>query len=194
MLASLNHSCPDGHVCWMSNMLLPKRILMEMVPGTYRQGRPRKRWEDDIIAGSTFLEAYKNAEDRNIWADFVHGANVLWDTVQRKIDRAPKTPVFLLSAICHVLAKITFPFLLMKLVSFLRSFTFLLASGSFLELTRVDLKYAMSSLCCDVFRGKRPLLLSASSANASSSEFSLSSLMPSKIRPTCWSVLIALGH
>ena len=74
-----------GHVCRMSNMRLPKRILMEMVPGTIRQGRPRKRWEDDIIAG-TFLEAYRNAEDRNRWADFVHGANVLWDTVQRWID------------------------------------------------------------------------------------------------------------
>ena len=72
-----------GHVCRMSNMRLPKRILMEMVPGTNRQGRPRKRWEDDIIAGSTFLKVYRNAEDRNRLADFVHGANVLWDTVQR---------------------------------------------------------------------------------------------------------------
>ena len=72
-----------GHVFRMSNMRLPKRILMEMVPGTKRQGRPRKRWEDDIIAGSTFLKAYRNAEDMNRWADFVHGANVLWDTVQR---------------------------------------------------------------------------------------------------------------
>ena len=72
-----------GHVCRVSNMRLPKRILMEMVPGTNRQGRPRKRWEDDITAGSTFLRAYRNAEDRNRWADFVHGANVLWDTVQR---------------------------------------------------------------------------------------------------------------
>ena len=62
------------HVCGMSNMRLPKRILMEMVPGTNRQGRPRKRWEDDIIAGSNFLEVYYR------WADFVHGANVLWDT------------------------------------------------------------------------------------------------------------------
>ena len=72
-----------GHVGRMSNMRLPKRILMEMVPGTNRQGRPRKRWEDDIIAGSTFLKVYRNAEDRNKWADFVHGANVLWDKVQR---------------------------------------------------------------------------------------------------------------
>ena len=72
-----------GHVCRMSNMRLPKRILIEMVPGTNRQGRPRKRLEDDIITGSTFLEVYRNAEDRNRWADFVHGANVLWDTVQR---------------------------------------------------------------------------------------------------------------
>ena len=72
-----------GHACRMSNMRLPKRILMEMVPGTNRQGRPRKRWEDDIIAGSTFLEAYRIAEDRNRWVAFVHGANVLWDTVQR---------------------------------------------------------------------------------------------------------------
>ena len=71
-----------GHVCRMSNMRLSKRILMEMVPGTNRQGGPRKRWEDDIIAGSTFLEAYRNAEDRSRWVDFVHGANVLWDTVQ----------------------------------------------------------------------------------------------------------------
>ena len=55
-----------GHACRMTNMHLPKRILMEMVPGTNRQGRPRKRWEDDIIAGSTFLEAYRNAEDRSI--------------------------------------------------------------------------------------------------------------------------------
>ena len=67
----------------MSNMRLPKCILMEMVPGTNRQGRPRKGWEDDIIAGSTFLEAYRNAEDRYRWANFVHGANVLWDMVQR---------------------------------------------------------------------------------------------------------------
>ena len=51
-----------GHVCRMSNMRLPKHILMEMVTGTNRQGRPRKRWEDDIIADSTFLEAYRNAE------------------------------------------------------------------------------------------------------------------------------------
>ena len=58
-----------GHVCRISNMRLPKRILMEMVPGTNRQGRPRKRREDDIIAGRTFLEAYRNAEDRNRWAD-----------------------------------------------------------------------------------------------------------------------------
>ena len=71
----------------MSNMRLPKRILMEMAPGANRQGRPRKRWEDDIIAGSTFLEAYRNAEVGNRWADLVHGANVLWDTVQRYIDR-----------------------------------------------------------------------------------------------------------
>ena len=72
-----------GHVCRMSNVHLPKRIIMEMVPGTNRQGKPRKRWEEYIIAGSTFLEAYRNAEDRNRWADFVHWANVLWDTVQR---------------------------------------------------------------------------------------------------------------
>ena len=75
-----------GHVCRMNNMGLPKRILMEMVPGTNRQGRPIKRWEDDIIAGSTFLEVYRNAEERNRWADFVHRANDLWDTVQRLID------------------------------------------------------------------------------------------------------------
>ena len=68
----------------MSNMCLPKRIFMEMVPGTNRQGIPRKRWEDDITAGSTFLKAYRNAEDRNRWADFVRGANVLWDTVQKR--------------------------------------------------------------------------------------------------------------
>ena len=72
-----------GHVCRMSNMRLPKRILIEMVPGINRQRRPRKRWEDVIIAGSTFLEACTNAEDRNRWVDFVHGANVLWDLVQR---------------------------------------------------------------------------------------------------------------
>ena len=71
-----------GHICRISNMRLPKHI-MEMVPGTNRQGRPRKRWEDDIIAGSIFLEAYRNAENRNRWADFVHGANVFRDTVQR---------------------------------------------------------------------------------------------------------------
>ena len=35
------------------------------------------------VHDSTFLDAYRNAEDRNRWADFVHGANVLWDTVQR---------------------------------------------------------------------------------------------------------------
>ena len=70
-----------GHVCRMSNMRLPKRILMEMVRGTNRQGRDGKMII--IVAGSTFLEAYRNAEDRNRKADFVHGANVLWDTVQR---------------------------------------------------------------------------------------------------------------
>ena len=31
-----------GHVCRISNMRLPKRILMEMVPGTNRQGRDGK--------------------------------------------------------------------------------------------------------------------------------------------------------
>ena len=67
----------------MSSMRLSKRILMEKVPGTNRQGRPMKRSEDHITAGSTFLEAYRNAEDRNRWAGFVHGANVLWDMVQR---------------------------------------------------------------------------------------------------------------
>ena len=76
ILARINKSQLSwfGHVCRMSNMRLPKRILMEMVPGTNRQGIPRKRGEDDIIAGSTFLKAYRNAEDRNRWADFVHGA------------------------------------------------------------------------------------------------------------------------
>ena len=32
-----------GHVCRMSNKRLPKRILMEMVPGTNRQGRQQTR-------------------------------------------------------------------------------------------------------------------------------------------------------
>ena len=73
-----------GHVCRMNNIRHPKRILLETVPGTNRQGRPRKRWEDDILATcSTFHLAYRNAQDRNTWAEFVRGANVLWDTVYR---------------------------------------------------------------------------------------------------------------
>ena len=52
-------------------------------PWCQRAGKTRVRWGDDIIAGSTFLKAYKNAGGGNGWADFVHGANVLWDTVQR---------------------------------------------------------------------------------------------------------------
>ena len=60
-IASLNGAITDKGAI----MRLPKRILMEMVPGTNRQGKTMKRWEDDIIAGSTFLEAYRNAEDRN---------------------------------------------------------------------------------------------------------------------------------
>ena len=50
---------------------------METVTGTNRQGRPRKRWEDDIIAGTTFHKAYTNAQDRIRWVEFVRGANVL---------------------------------------------------------------------------------------------------------------------
>ena len=72
-----------GHVCRMNNIRHPKRILMETVPGTNRQGRPRKRWEDDIMAGTTFHMVYRTAQDRNTWSEFVRGANVLWDTVQR---------------------------------------------------------------------------------------------------------------
>jgi hypothetical protein len=56
---------------------------METVPGTNRQGRPRKRWEDDIMAGTTFHMVYRIAQDRNTWSEFVRGANVLRDTVQR---------------------------------------------------------------------------------------------------------------
>ena len=47
MRPSLNHSIT---FTTQPYMCLPKRILMEMVPGANRQGRPRKRWEDDIIA------------------------------------------------------------------------------------------------------------------------------------------------
>ena len=50
------------------------------------QGRPMKRWEDDIMAaGTNFQLAYINAQDENTWAglraEFVHRANVLWDTM-----------------------------------------------------------------------------------------------------------------
>ena len=62
---------------------IPKRILMETVPGTNRQGRPRKIREDDIMAGTTFHMVYRIAQDRNTWSEFVRGANVLRDTVQR---------------------------------------------------------------------------------------------------------------
>ena len=86
------------HVCRISNMHLPKRVLMEMVPGTNRQGRPRKRWEDDIIAGSTLLKAYRNAEDRNRWADFCswsqhplgHGAKIDRYSSQSNKNNPPK--------------------------------------------------------------------------------------------------------
>ena len=57
---------------------------METVPGTNRQGRPRKRWEDDIIAaGTTFHLAYRNAQDRYTWAEFVRGANLFRDMIDR---------------------------------------------------------------------------------------------------------------
>ena len=63
--------------------ILTGQWLYSMFQTKEEMGRLRKRWEDDIIAGSTFLEAYRNAEDRNRWAEFVHGANILLDTVQR---------------------------------------------------------------------------------------------------------------
>ena len=70
-------------VCGVGGVRLPRRILVGVVPGAGGQGGPRKRWGDSVIAGSTFLEAYRNAEDENRWADFVHGTNVLFDTVQK---------------------------------------------------------------------------------------------------------------
>ena len=31
-----------------------------------------------VAPSSRLIGAYRNAEDRNRWADFVHGANLLW--------------------------------------------------------------------------------------------------------------------
>ena len=42
-----------GHVCRMNNMRHSKHILMDTIPGTKTYGRPRKRWEDDIMAACT---------------------------------------------------------------------------------------------------------------------------------------------
>ena len=83
-LVSPSLNWPGLDMCRMNNMRHPKHILMETVPGTNRQGRPRKRWEDDITAtGTTFHLAYRSAQDRYTWAEFVRGANVLRDMVYR---------------------------------------------------------------------------------------------------------------
>ena len=71
-----------GHIVRMKNNRISKRILLETVTGKNRRGRPRKRWENDIMVNSTFYLEYRRAQDRQEWRAKIRGANVLRDMVQ----------------------------------------------------------------------------------------------------------------
>ena len=70
-----------GHIVRMKNSTLPNCILFETVTGKNGRGRPRKRWENDIIMNSTFYLEHRRAQDRQEWKKKIRGANVLRDTV-----------------------------------------------------------------------------------------------------------------
>ena len=68
-----------GHVCRMSNMAsFPNAFLWKWFLVPTDQGRDGK-----MISLLAAPSSRNNAEGRNRWAVFGHGANVLWDMVQR---------------------------------------------------------------------------------------------------------------
>jgi len=64
-----------GHICRMPDNRMLKRLLFGAVEGRNYQGRPRKRWVDDILKwrDMTLQQASHHAQDRATWRNLIDG-------------------------------------------------------------------------------------------------------------------------
>jgi len=69
-----------GHVLRKQEESLEKDILEGIMPGTWRRGRPRISWRDNIgdWTGMSMKEVLSSVQDRDRWRRAVHNATKLW--------------------------------------------------------------------------------------------------------------------
>jgi len=62
-----------GHICRMPDNRMLKRVLFGAVEGRNYQGRPRKRWVDDILkcCDMTLKQASHHAQDHTMWRNII---------------------------------------------------------------------------------------------------------------------------
>ena len=77
----------DGHVSCTSG--LAKTILQGTVKGGRRQGRQRKRWEDNIRewTGLEFARSHETVENREKWRELVVKSSVMLQRPSQLRDR-----------------------------------------------------------------------------------------------------------
>ena len=65
-----------GHICRMTDGRLVKNIMVGIVEGGNRRGRPRRSWIDDIKEWTklTFPELYRLAQSRRAWRAVVRSS------------------------------------------------------------------------------------------------------------------------
>ena len=75
-----------GHICRMPDNRTLKRVLFGAVEGRNYQGRPRKRWVDDILkwCDMTLQQASHHAQDRATWRNLIAGPYGSWTTGQEE--------------------------------------------------------------------------------------------------------------
>ena len=69
-----------GHICRMRDDRLIRTVMMGMVTGNRRRGRPPKRWIDDIVnwCSCSLADAIRRAEDRKQWRDKIYHVTGLY--------------------------------------------------------------------------------------------------------------------
>ena len=69
-----------GHICRMRDDRLIRTVMMGMVTGNRRRGRPPKRWIDDIVnwCSCSLADAIRCAEDRKQWRDKIYHVTGLY--------------------------------------------------------------------------------------------------------------------